>query len=102
VSAPKSLLSLSDRLEALSKESDPREVLHRTVDWVIPGLAAALAYGDGSKGGRPPYDPVAMLKLLVLAAQNNVANARMEYLIRDRLSWPPAKTLADFESFVIH
>lgn len=28
-----------------------------------------------------------MLKVPVLAAQNNVADARMEYLIRDRLSW---------------
>jgi hypothetical protein len=28
-----------------------------------------------------------MLKVLVLAAQNNVADARMEWLIRDRLSW---------------
>jgi len=30
---------------------------------------------------------VAMLKVLILAAQNNVSDARMEYLIRDRLSW---------------
>jgi transposase len=52
-----------------------------------PDIDAALAYGDGSKGGRPPYDPVAMLKVLVLAAQNDVGDARMEYLIRDRLSW---------------
>ena len=28
-----------------------------------------------------------MLKMLVLAAQNNLSDARMEYLIRDRLSW---------------
>ena len=28
-----------------------------------------------------------MLKILILAAQNNVSDARMEYLIRDRLSW---------------
>ena len=35
-----------------------------------PVLVAALAYGDGAKGGRPAYDPVAMLKVLVLAAQN--------------------------------
>ena len=48
---------------------------------------AALAYGDGAKGGRPPYDPVAMLKVLILTAQHNVSDARMEYLIRDRLSW---------------
>lgn len=41
---------------------------------------------DGKKGGRPPYDPVAMFKILILAAQNNVADTRMEYLIRDRLS----------------
>ena len=50
-------------------------------------LIAALAYSDGLKGGRPPYDPVAMFKILILAAQINIANARMEYLIRDRLSW---------------
>ena len=28
-----------------------------------------------------------MLKVLILAAQNNVSDARMEYLVRDRLSW---------------
>jgi hypothetical protein len=30
------------------------------------------------KGGRPPYDCVAMFKIMILAAQNNVADARME------------------------
>ena len=52
-----------------------------------PTLVAFLGYGGGAKGGRPRYDPVAMLKVLILAAQNNVSDARMEYLIRDRLSW---------------
>jgi transposase, IS5 family len=28
-----------------------------------------------------------MFKILILAAQNNVADARMEYLIRDQPSW---------------
>ncbi|HEY9581262.1 MAG TPA: transposase [Rhizorhapis sp.] len=28
-----------------------------------------------------------MLKVLILAAQNNVSDAQMEYLIRNRLSW---------------
>ena len=28
-----------------------------------------------------------MFKILILAAQNNVADARIEYLIRYRLSW---------------
>ena len=83
------LFGLSDHLKRLSAYGDPLEELGRIVDFEAfrPVLSAALAYGDGAKGGRPPYDPVVMLKVLVLAAQNNVADARMEYLIRDRLSW---------------
>jgi IS5 family transposase len=83
------LFGLSDHLKRLSAVGDPLEVLDRVVDFEVfrPTLIAALAYGDGSKGGRPPYDPVVMLKVLILAAQNNVGDARMEYLIRDRLSW---------------
>jgi hypothetical protein len=48
---PKSLFSLSDHLEMLSRHGDPLEVLERTVDfeyfraWLIEGLG----YGDGSK-----------------------------------------------------
>ena len=83
------LFGLSDHLKRLSAFGDPLEELARIVDFEVfrPALVAALAYGDGAKGGRPPYDPVAMLKVLILAAQNNVSDARMEYLIRDRLSW---------------
>lgn len=83
------LFGLSEHLKRLSAHGDPLEELGRIIDFEAfrPALVAALAYGDGAKGGRPPYDPVAMLKVLVLAAQNNVADARMEYLIRDRLSW---------------
>ena len=83
------LFGLSDHLKRLSAVGDPLEELGRIVDFESfrPVLVSALAYGSGAKGGRPPYDPVAMLKVLVLAAQNNVADARMEYLIRDRLSW---------------
>lgn len=83
------LFGLSDHLKRLSAHGDPLEVLARTVDFedFRPVLDTALAYSDGSKGGRPPYDPVTMFKVLVLAAQHNVSDARMEYLIRDRLSW---------------
>lgn len=83
------LFGLSDHLKRLSAHGDPLEELVQIIDFQAfrPVLVAALAYGAGAKGGRPPYDPVAMLKVLVLAAQNNVADARMEYLIRDRLSW---------------
>lgn len=83
------LFGLSDHLKRLSAHGDPLEELVRVVNFEAfrPVLEAALAYSDRSRGGRPPYDPVAMLKVLVLAAQNNVSDARMEYLIRDRLSW---------------
>ncbi|MFC6623821.1 IS5 family transposase [Novosphingobium panipatense] len=86
---PKSLFSLSEHLEALSKEGDPLETLQQTVDfeffraWLVEGLG----YGDGAKGGRPPFDPVMMFKALILQAQHNLSDARMEFMIRDRLSW---------------
>jgi IS5 family transposase len=80
---------LSEHLEALSRDGDPLEVLDATVDfeyfrgWLLEGLG----YGDGSKGGRPPFDPVSMFKVLILQAQHNLSDARMEFMIRDRLSW---------------
>ncbi len=83
------LFGLSDQLKRLSDSGDPLEVMARVVDFEVfrPALYTALAYGNGVKGGRPPYDPVAMFKVLILAAQNTVSDARMEFLIRDRLSW---------------
>ena len=86
---PKSLFSLNDPLERLSKDGDPLEILAATVDfeyfriWLIEGLG----YGDGAKGGRPPFDPVAMFKVLIVQAQHNLSDAKMEFMIRDRLSW---------------
>lgn len=86
---PESLFSLSDHLERLSKDGDPLEVLDATIDfeyfrgWLVEGLG----YGDGSKGGRPPFDPVSMFKVLIVQTQHNLSDAKMEFMIRDRLSW---------------
>ena len=73
----------------MSDAGDPLEALAGAVDFAAfrSVLDAALDCSDGSRGGRPPYDPVAMFKVLILAAQNNVSDERMEFLIRDRLSW---------------
>jgi IS5 family transposase len=85
----RSLFGLSEHLEKLSKHGDPLEVLAATVDfeffrsWLVEGLG----YGDGLKGGRPPFDPVSMFKALILQAQHNLSDAKMEFMIRDRLSW---------------
>jgi hypothetical protein len=86
---PRSLFSLAEHLDRLSKDGDPLEVLAGTVDFerFRPLLIRCLRNSDGAKGGRPPFDPVAMFKVLVVQAQHNLSDARMEFIIRDRLNW---------------
>jgi len=38
-------------------------------------------------GGRPPFDLLMMFKALILKAQHNLSDARMEFMVRHRLSW---------------
>lgn len=52
-----------------------------------PDLDKALAYSDGSKGGRPPFASVLTFKILVIQMLDNLSDERMEYLINDRLSF---------------
>jgi IS5 family transposase len=80
---------IDERLQRLSDLGDQLEAYARTVDFELfrPDLEEALAYGDGSKGGRPPFDPVMMFKILVIQAQNNLSDERAEFLINDRLSF---------------
>ena len=83
----RSFFGLSEHLERLSTIGDPLETLEATIDfeyfrgWLVEGL------GDGARGGRPPFDPVSMFKALILQAQHNLSDAKMEFMIRDRLSW---------------
>ena len=86
---PRSLFSLAEYLERLSKDGDPLEVLAGAVEFerFRPLLTRGLGYGDGAKDGRPAFDPIAMFKVLVVQAQHNLSDARMEFMIRDRLSW---------------
>ena len=78
------LFGLSDHREALGKHGDPLEVLDGVVDfeflrgWLVDGLG----YGDGARGGRPPFDPVSMFKALILQAPHNLSDARMAFMIR--------------------
>jgi transposase len=83
------LFDLPQHLQKISENGDPLEVLSRAVDFEVfrPVLEDALGYSDGTKGGRPPYDPVAMLKILLLQAQHDLSEARAEFMTKDRLSW---------------
>jgi transposase, IS5 family len=104
------LFDLDERLRRLSDIGDQLEAFAAVVDFEMfrPDLDAALGYGDGSKGGRPPLDPVMMFKILVIQATNNLSDDRTEFLINDRLSFmrflglglsdrvPDAKTIWSF------
>jgi IS5 family transposase len=83
------LFDLSDRYAALSAAGDPLERLAAVVDFeVFRGpLNVALRRSDRGKGGRPPFDPVMMFKILVLQALYSLSDEAAEFQIKDRLSF---------------
>jgi len=83
------LFDVDERLRRLSDIGDQLEAFSAVVEFEMfrPDLEAALNYGDGAKGGRPPFEPVMMFKILVIQAQNNLSDDRAEFLINDRLSF---------------
>jgi len=78
-----------ERLRALSAAGDPLERLAAAVDFELfrPELDAALSRSDRSRGGRPPYDAVLMLRVLVLQTLYTLSDDQTEYQLRDRLSF---------------
>ena len=80
---------VDDRLKRLSDLGDQLEAFEGAVEFETfrPELNAALTYSDGTQGGRPPFDPVMMFKILVIQTTNNLSDERAEFLINDRLSF---------------
>jgi transposase, IS5 family len=70
---------VDDRLKRLSDLGDRLEAFRAAVDFELfrAELNVALGYSDGSEGGRPPFDPVMMFKILVIVIQatNNLSGA---------------------------
>lgn len=109
------LFDVDERLAALSASGDPLERLGRVVDFELfrPVLIAALPRSDRSRGGRPPYDPVLMFKVLVLQALYSLSDDAAEFMVRDRLSFmrflglglsnraPDAKTIWLFREHLV-
>ena len=77
------------RMKRLSDLGDQLEAFGSAVDFEIfrGDLVLALAYSENGQGGRPPFDPVMMFKILVIQAANNLSDERTEFLINDRLSF---------------
>jgi IS5 family transposase len=85
----KSLFGEEDRLARISSMGDPLERVAAEIDFEMfrPTLKRVLDYGARPQGGRPPYDAVLMLKVLMLEQWYGVADDKMEFLICDRLSF---------------
>ena len=104
-----------EHLVRLTKGGDPLVTLAEVVDFepFRYRLEKALKRSDGAKGGRPPYDPVLMFKVLVLQALYNLSDDQAEFQIRDRLSFmrflglslnspsPDAKTIWLFREHLV-
>ena len=80
---------VDERLQRLTDLGDQLLAFAKVVDFQAfrPELMKALTYSDGAQGGRPPFDPVMMFKILVIQAANNLSDERAEFLINDRLSF---------------
>src|SRR5262249_16115579 len=83
------LFDFDDRLQRLSDLGDHLDAFRSAVDFEMfrSDLVTALGYGDGAQGGRPPFDPILMFKILVIQAMNNLSDERAEFLINDRISF---------------
>src|SRR5918992_3016253 len=86
---PAGFFDVEDRLAGLSKKGDDLERLAAVVDFEVfrSELEQAVPRADRSKGGRPPYDHVLTLRILILQASYSLSDERTEYLIKDRLSF---------------
>ena len=87
--------------------------LSKVIDWELfrDELESVLGYAqrDWSKGGRPPFDPVLMFKVLVLQKFHGLSDEECEFQVKDRFSFmkflelhagdavPDARTIWDFK-----
>ena len=87
--------------------------LSEVIDWELfrEELESILGYNqrNWSKGGRPPFDPVLMFKVLVLQKFHSLSDEQSEFQISDRFSFmnflrlhpgdaiPDARTIWDFK-----
>jgi IS5 family transposase len=85
----KGLFDEQDVLAKLNTLNDLLPRLGRMIDWEAfrPVLEKAFPAHDPRKGGRPPYDRVMLLKVLVLQRIYDLSDEAAEYQINDRLSF---------------
>jgi IS5 family transposase len=84
-----SFFDVHERTAKLTEMGDPLVELNKRIDWEAfrPGLNAVYEKARKSNAGAKPIDVVLMFKILVLQQLNNLSDERIEYQIRDRLSF---------------
>lgn len=84
-----SFFDLQSRMEDIDRMGDPLVELNKVVDWKAfrPILNKIREKERKSNAGRKPYDVVMMFKILILQSLYNLADEKMEFYIRDRLSF---------------
>lgn len=82
------LFDVSTRLKELSKCKDPLEKLAATIDFEAfrDDLETAFAFHRG-KAGRPAYDAILILKMLLLQSLYDLSDDQIEFQVKDRLSF---------------
>jgi hypothetical protein len=65
---------VDERLKRLSDLGDQLLAFAAAVDFEIfrPELTRALDYSEGLQGGRPPFDPVLIFKVVAIQTANNL------------------------------
>ena len=84
-----SLFSADERKRTLDRIGDPLAMLDQQVDFaaIADKVQALLPAVDYSKGGRPPYPVVLMVKLLVLKQLYGLSDDQVEYQALDRATF---------------
>ncbi len=80
---------IAERTAKLARMGDPLVGLNEQIDWEVfrADLNRVHAKARKSNADAKPIDVVLMFKLLVLQQLNNLSDDRIEYQIRDRLSF---------------
>jgi IS5 family transposase len=83
------LLDWQIRFRQLDAGGDPLPKLKKLVDWerFRPELEAVRDKEHKSNAGRKPFDVVLMFKVLVLQSLYNLSDEKIEFQIRDRISF---------------
>jgi hypothetical protein len=84
-----SFFDIENQLDKIHELNGFLVQLNTLIDWCIflPLLSSLRPAREPSKDDRPPFDPLLMLKILVLQSLYNLSDDNMELFIRDRLSF---------------